>query len=195
MKKLSVSITSQLEKCEFHSGIHIPCLPLSMVMISSNLWIKYSQSQFWWGSFNKFSNLACIFQFVHEICKISLDAQASRYLIHIPKCNVYPFSNNSIFSSCIYCSVSFNLIIVSQFNTYWSITLILCVCVCAKSLHSCLTLCDPMHHSPPNSSVHGILQARILEWVALPSSRGSSQPRDRTHVSYISCVGRRVLYH
>ena len=48
---------------------------------------------------------------------------------------------------------------------------------------SCPTLCDPMDCSPPNSSVHGILQARILEWVAMPSSRGSSRPRDRTHIS------------
>ena len=43
---------------------------------------------------------------------------------------------------------------------------------------SCLTLCDPMDYSPPGSSVHGILQARILVWVAMPFSRGSSQPRD-----------------
>ena len=50
----------------------------------------------------------------------------------------------------------------------------------------CLTLCDPMDCSPPGSSVHGILQARILEWVAMPSSRGSSQPRDRTQVSHIA---------
>ena len=48
---------------------------------------------------------------------------------------------------------------------------------------------------PPGSSVHGILQARILEWVAMPSSRGSSWPRDQTSASYISCIGRRVLYH
>ena len=65
----------------------------------------------------------------------------------------------------------------------------------AKSLQSCLTLCDPMDCSPPGSSVHGILQTRILEWVAMPSSRGSSQPRDRTHVSYISCIAWQVLYH
>ena len=48
---------------------------------------------------------------------------------------------------------------------------------------SCPTLCDPMDCSPPGSSVHGILQARILEQVAMPSSRGSSQPRDQTQVS------------
>ena len=56
----------------------------------------------------------------------------------------------------------------------------------AKSLQSCLTPCDPMYHSPPGSSVHGILQARILEWVAVSSSRGSSRPRDWTRVSRIA---------
>ena len=55
-------------------------------------------------------------------------------------------------------------------------------CMRAKSLQSCLTLCDPMGCSPPGSSVHGILQARILEWVAVLSSRGSSQSRNRTRV-------------
>ena len=53
-------------------------------------------------------------------------------------------------------------------------------------LQACLTLCDPMDCSPPGSSVHGILQARILEWVAIPHSRGSFQSRDRTHVFYIA---------
>ena len=48
---------------------------------------------------------------------------------------------------------------------------------------SCLTLGNPMDYSPPGSSVHGILQERILEWVAIPFSRGSFQPRDQTQVS------------
>ena len=69
------------------------------------------------------------------------------------------------------------------------------LCLHAKSLQSFPTLCNPVDCSPPGFSLHGILQARILEWVAMPSSRGSSQPRDRTRVSYISCIGRRVLYH
>ena len=56
-------------------------------------------------------------------------------------------------------------------------------CVRAKSLHSCPTLCDPMDCSLPGSSVHGIFQARLLEWVAVSFSRGSSWPRDRTQVS------------
>ena len=51
---------------------------------------------------------------------------------------------------------------------------------------SCLTLCNRVDYSLPGSSVHGILQARILEWVAMPSSRGSSQPRDRIWVSSIA---------
>ena len=46
-----------------------------------------------------------------------------------------------------------------------------CVCVCSQLLQSCLTLCEPMDCSPPGSSVHGILQARILEWIAMSSSR------------------------
>ena len=53
-----------------------------------------------------------------------------------------------------------------------------------KSLQLCLTLCNPMDCSPPDSSVHGILQARILEWVAIFFSRGSSWPRDRTQISH-----------
>ena len=51
---------------------------------------------------------------------------------------------------------------------------------------SCPTLCDPVDCSLPGSSVHGILQARILEWVAISFSRGSSQPRDQTQVSHIA---------
>ena len=58
----------------------------------------------------------------------------------------------------------------------------------AKSLQSCLTLCDPMDWSLPGSSVHEILQARILEGAAMPPSRGSSQPRDRTCISFGSCT-------
>ena len=59
-------------------------------------------------------------------------------------------------------------------------TLILCV----KLLQLCLTLCDPMDCSPPSFSVHGILQAIILQWVAIPFSRGSSWPRARTRMFF-----------
>ena len=62
---------------------------------------------------------------------------------------------------------------------------------CVKSLQSCSTLYDPMDSSPPGSSVHGILWARIPEWVAMSFSRGFSQARDQTHVS---CIAGRFLY-
>ena len=61
--------------------------------------------------------------------------------------------------------------------------------ISSKSLQSCPTLCDPMDCSLPGFSIHGILQARTLEWVAISFSRASSRPRDRTRVSLIG--GRR----
>ena len=60
--------------------------------------------------------------------------------------------------------------------------------MCAKLLPLCSTLCDPMNYSLPGSSVHRILQARTLEWVAMPSFREISWPRDWTQVSYIFCI-------
>ena len=60
--------------------------------------------------------------------------------------------------------------------------------VCAQLLQSCLTLCDPMNCNPPGLSVHGISQAKFLEWVAISSSRASSWPRDWTQVSCVSCI-------
>ena len=58
-----------------------------------------------------------------------------------------------------------------------------CCCCCCLVAHLCPTLCNPMDCSPPGSSVHGISQASILEWVAISSSKGSSQPSDWTHIS------------
>ena len=58
-------------------------------------------------------------------------------------------------------------------------------CLLAKSLQSCLTLCHPMAHRLPGSSVHGIFQVRILEWVAVTFSRESSRCRDQTRLSYV----------
>ena len=65
-------------------------------------------------------------------------------------------------------------------------------CRCCLVTKLCLTFCDLMNCIPPGSSVHGISQARISEWVAISFSRGSSWPRDRT---CISCTGRWILYH
>ena len=72
---------------------------------------------------------------------------------------------------------------------------------CLTNVHMCKvtslarTLCDSLDCSLPVYSVYRILQARRLEWVAIPYSRGSSWPRDRTHIFYVSCIGRCILYH
>ena len=65
----------------------------------------------------------------------------------------------------------------------------------AKLFQSYPALCNSMDCSPPSSSVHELLQARILEWVAMSSSRGSSRPRDQTCISHVSCIGKWVFYH
>jgi len=70
----------------------------------------------------------------------------------------------------------------------------MCMHACAPSLQSCPAICDPMDCSPLGSSVHGILQGRILEWVAMPSSRGSSQPSNWTHVCLRLLHCRQILY-
>ena len=86
----------------------------------------------------------------------------------------------------IYLSSYSHLYICTVFGGWFPF--VLCVLHLASQLSP--TLCDLMDCSPPGSSVHGILQARILEWVAMPSSRESSPPRDQTH---ISCTAGRFL--
>ena len=66
------------------------------------------------------------------------------------------------------------------------------VCVCAQS---CSILCDSMDYSPPGSSVHQTVQARILECVAISSSKGSFWPSGQTHVSFVSFIGRLIFFH
>ena len=76
----------------------------------------------------------------------------------------------------------------------WRLVQDQCTCCAMLSCFSCVWLCwDPMDF-PPDSSVCGILQARILEWIAMPSSRGSSWPKDWTHISYVSWTDRQFLY-
>ena len=106
----------------------------------------------------------------------------------IPKWNALYKNRNDLAICFLNGSCNYVFIIVYiifyQSNENWSF---LCLyshaCRHAKSLQSCLTLWDPVNCSPPGTTVHGIFQARILEWVAMPSSRGSSWPGDRTSVS------------
>ena len=89
-----------------------------------------------------------------------------------------------VWAVCIFWKLS-----PSQLHHFWIFSPNPCCCLVAQS---CLTLCDPMDCSRPGSSVYGIIPARILEGVAISSSRGSSWLRDHTCVS---CIGRRNLYH
>ena len=108
-------------------------------------------------------------------------------------------SNNLLRSSDVMFSsldVLILLIIVTSFvvesplHSWNELHLIMALCSQVVA-ESCPALCDPMDHIPPGSSVYGILQVRILEWVAISFSRGSSRPRDRTHVF---CIGRQIPY-
>ena len=99
-----------------------------------------------------------------------------------------------------YWSFSFSIIpsyyyYIIHYIIKWEITEYFVIFMCALSHFSLLTLWEPMDCSPPDYSVHGILQATILEWIVIPSSKGSSWPRDWTCVSYVSCIGREVLYY
>ena len=69
------------------------------------------------------------------------------------------------------------------------------MCMHATLLESCATICDPMDCNLSAFPVHGILQVRIWEWIAMPFSRSSCQSEDQILVSYISCNGRWLLYH
>ena len=66
---------------------------------------------------------------------------------------------------------------------------------CGSAIQSCLTHFNPTDYSPPASSVHGVFQARILEWVTVSFSRRSSRPRDQICISCLSYIGRQFLYH
>ena len=81
-----------------------------------------------------------------------------------------------------------SLLVFNVFSSFW-----IAVGVCAQSLSRVQLFEGPMDYSPPGSFAHVIFQAWILEWVAVYFFRGSSRPRDRTHVSYVLCIGRQIL--
>ena len=108
----------------------------------------------------------------------------------------YPLSKIEYIRFSNYCLiVSFSLCSVSFCFMYFG-ALLLGMCCWAKLLQLYLTLCDPMDCSLPGSSVHGILQAGILEWVDILSSRGSSGPGDQTHPRLLHLLHcRQILYY
>ena len=84
--------------------------------------------------------------------------------------------------------------LVLKFTKGWNLTSLPSLLICAQLFQSCLSLWKPMDCSPPGLSVHRILQARILKWVAFLSSRRSSWPRDQTRIFLHLLYCRRILY-
>ena len=93
------------------------------------------------------------------------------------------------------CPILFTLICPSKGERLHSAIILGSLCMRAKLLQLCPTICDPVDYSPPGSSVHGIFQARILEWVAISFSRRSSRPRDQTQISCVPFMGRWIPSH
>ena len=134
-----------------------------------------------------------IFQFVviHTVKGFSIvnEAEVDTFLefpcfLHDPVIVVNLISGSSAFSkSSLYIwKFLFHILLKSSLKDfeYNLASVCVCVCVCVKLRQSCLTLCDTMGCSLLGTSVHKIFQARILKWIAMPFSRGSSQVRDRT---------------
>ena len=116
---------------------------------------------------------------------IYLEQYISSVFHHI---GFFPYEDFAVFKYEAICGTEIYLLL----SLVWELLVYIW---CAKTLQLCPTLCNPMDCSLLGSCVHGIPQARILEWVTIPFSRGSSQPRDQTQVSYVFCIGRQVLYH
>ena len=118
-----------------------------------------------------------------SVILIDKGRNSSKYPASLQHSNIYMNKY-----SCKWRLICSDLSLEANAVTYRGMHIVVCVCVCVcVCAHSVVPDC-----SLPASSVHGISQARILEWVAISFSRGSSQPRDP---SCVSCIGRRLLYH
>ena len=143
-----------------------------------------------WNSPGKNTGVDC--HFFLQCMKVkseSEDAQSYPTLSDPMDCSLPGSSVHGIFQARVleWVAIAFSNVNLSPFLILWWMR--------AQSLQLCSTLWDTRDCNLPGSSIHRILQASILEWVAMPSFRGSSWSRDRTHVSYVSCIGRRVHYH
>ena len=124
-----------------------------------------------------------IFPVLANICSASFPCYGKHYFLTEPRCCL-----------CILFKTTFWLPLAMNccWHMKWNLFLSLCVCLVVQSS---LTLCDRMDCSLPGSSVHGIFQARILEWVAISFAKGSSQRRNQTWVSCVSCIAHQFFTH
>ena len=134
----------------------------------------------WWLACGKHSTNT------REMVRLRIEQRASEGKRRKPgksRENWYWASKFIYLVNCIFSHLTAITDIFEQNCVLWQVAN--CCAACCAQLFSCVWFCDLMDFSPPGSSVHGILQARILEWVVISSSRGSSQPRNQTRVSYI----------
>ena len=137
-------------------------------------------------------------QSILSICPFYLCIQSIYLSILSPVClssslYIYPSIHSSslpVYPSSLCIHPSIHPICFSIYHVYNLSCIYMYVCA-----QSCLTHCDHVNYSLPGSSVHGISQARILEWVAMPSSRGSSRCRDQACVSRVYCIKSEFLPH
>ena len=190
-RQASLSITSSWSllklmsiKSVMPSNHLILCRPLllppstfpSIGVFSNESFLRIRWAKYWSFGFN-----------------ISASNEYSVIQIHLCICvyvDTYMCIHTHIYT-CMYIYILFRFFSIVDY--YKILNTVPCACMHAQSFQSCPTLCNPMSRSLPGSFVHGVFLARILEWVALPSSRGSSQPRDRTCISCVCCTADRFF--
>ena len=157
-----------------------------LVKLNTNLWLKKKPLQ-----------KVDIEGIYFNIIKAIYDKPTANIILNDEKLKIFPLRSGTR-QGCPLSSLLFNTVLEvlataireekkRRGNPNWRVKVLVA--------QLCLTLCNPMDCSPPGFSVHGILQARILKWVAMLSSRGSPWSRDQTCISYVSCIARQVLYH
>ena len=150
-----------------------------------------------WDKWTWYTNLTSAFKFSHT----DWERQNSQYLSEkIYWVRLFLFRWTDFHSSRILCyeiSKGGCLFEIGSKQILWSKFCHVLTEICILymfGVQSCPVLCDPMDCSPPGSSVHGIFQAEILEWISISFSKGSSQPRNQTQVSSIAGIHRQILY-
>ena len=126
------------------------------------------------------------------ICRLFNDGRSDPYRYLVVFTGISLITSDAEHLSCAYLQSIGHAVFADDRAEVIRVGLSPVVCACMPA-QSCLTLCDPMDCSLPGSSVRGIFQARILEWVAISLSRGSSRPRDRTWISCVSCIAGRFF--
>ena len=125
----------------------------------------------------------------HLLCLLHWQADS------LPQCHQGSPLINTVYQSYLIHIDTHAILILSKIYINIFSALIIYFFIVYSVAQSCPTLCSPVNCTVHQAPFHGIFQARIPEQVAISCSRRSSQPRDQTHISCVSCIGRQILYH